>query len=146
MTAANWTALAQALVGLVTRVWDAVVSRFRTRKRKRESYERALADWRDALASGDASKVLDAKRKVDKLREAGWHRFSLPILLLVCVSGCRTAKLEIVPAAEHIRVIEPGDIVPPYPNGENNWRLATPTGLEWMLPADSPFLNEEVIE
>lgn len=89
-------------------------------------------------------RMMEAKRKIDAMRKAGWHRFTaIALALSILVGGCIHWKMDTAPVGEHIRLLVPGDVVPPFPeDGQDYWLLVSPRGLEWMLPEDSPFLGE----
>ncbi len=64
----------------------------------------------------------------------GWA-IALGILaVLGLATGCAT---ETIVLNDHARTVQPGDTVPPLPEGEAVWWLMTPTGLGRMLPKGS---------
>lgn len=147
-TATSWAAA--ACFALAIFAWI-LVRRARRIDGLREEYVRRLAEladaereWRDAILNGTVAMVQEARRKVVDLR-AELMRLKQAmaglLVLLVC-AGCATreAAEKVVVVSDHAQIVEPGFIVPDYPDGETRWWLCTPTGLELMVPA---FRREE---
>lgn len=142
----GWTWATVAGVPLVTVAWW-LIRRARKLDERREAYKAALADahvaedayhaaLENAVNTGEvrqAREALDeARRRCDALRK------SLPVLLVaLALAGCvtRTKEVErIVQLDEHIRIVQPGDMVPDYPSAETRWWLVSPTGLIELMP------------
>lgn len=99
----------------------------------------AMNAWQDALRNGTteeavraASRADAAGRRVELLRRS----IGITLFLLVAACGCATPEPheKIVRLDAHLRIVSPGETVPDYPDGETRWWLATPTGLEVMVP------------
>ena len=135
--------------GVALLAWYAVRSANHTdadcasRLEKRRQYLATKSEWKDAIRSGNLFMAAEIKRVLDSMREQGWHKLIL-LLLISLMAGCTTNAVVppvLIPTGDHIILPQPGDIVPQLPAGESCWWLTTPTGLSFLLPVDAPILN-----
>ena len=129
-----------AALGALTAFFAWLAKRTSRRESERRAYRRACDAWKEAISKGDALGAAEEKRKIDLMRRKGWHRLSVVLVASLAIAGCKT---ETVALTDHVRVIEPGETVPPLPAGEKVWWLCTPRGLTLLLPADADIPEEK---
>lgn len=105
--------------------------------------KRARKAWQNAVNEGTAEEAVRAAREVavvrkriDALRRS--LGITLFVALVVPLAGCASkpeVREKIVHLDAHVRIVSPGDTIPDYPEGEDRWWLATPTGLLSLVPA-----------
>lgn len=65
---------------------------------------------------------------------------TLAALVLGACAGCRSpAPAEPTVLDDHVRIVAPGDVVPPLPSGQTRWWLCTPRGLSMVAPTREPI-------
>lgn len=144
--AATWATAAAIALGIL---W-AVLKR---RWHRRDKDEQKLVDAENAVYSaadivadarenGTAEALAEAEkdyaaaiRRRDALRKA--LGVSAIMALLAVLSGCRNAPApQPVILNDHVRLVAPGDTVPPLPEGETRWWLLTPRGMDMVSPLE----------
>ena len=121
LAAAGWSGVAAVLVGLVW--W--LVTRRDSRKDKedevkqkhREEYLKTKMEWLDAIKAKQPELVAVLARKLDWMRSKGWH---LGIIVATMLSGCQSApppEVKVVPLGDHVRIMQPGQVLPDLPKG-----------------------------
>jgi hypothetical protein len=102
--------------------------------------EAALATYNSAVRHGTpadaraASRKLEAAQKTLRAARQAFMALCVAMLFAGCAKERVVEKETILRLDEHVRLVQPGDTVPDFPDGETRWWLLTPTGLEEMLP------------
>lgn len=116
------------------------------REEHRQAYLSTTMEWNRAVREGDIEQAAALKKRLDIMRTKGWN---LGIILAAAlVSSCATKTVEVVHVqvvdlGEHVRIMQPGDVLPALPPGEPHWCACTPTGLSRLLPEDAPILKKK---
>lgn len=146
--AATWATVAAALVGILWAV-------LRRKWQRRDKAEQKLVDAEnavysaadivsDARANGTAEALAEAERdyaaaikRRDALRKALGVSAIMALLAACLLSGCQNAQApQPVILNDHVRLVAPGDTVPPLPEGETRWWLLTPRGMDMVSPLE----------
>lgn len=110
--------------------------------------------YADVKRTGTPFELMEAKKALDEKRQsldelvASMHSFfsafaavfSIPamafVLTLTLATGCASTKVKerIIQLNDHVKIVQPGETVPEYPNGETRWWLMTPTGMDSVIP------------
>lgn len=95
-----------------------------------EEYREKVRTGTPEEAHQAANRVKALWAEVDRLEKlAGVFCLFLCVLASGCVRSPGVIWLD-----EHVRIVEPGSVVPPYPDGETRWWLLSPTGFDELVP------------
>lgn len=118
----------------------------------RKAAKDAEAAYYDIIRHGTPEEAVRAALNLDNARKRANDILvrlgnGLLVVTAFCalMAGCKTAEPaeRIVRLDSHVRIVEPGDVVPDYAAGEERWFLMSPTGIGWMVPQFDAGVSDE---